>query len=159
MQVKLLQNDSIEKRLQMVASAGKLSQFSGSVFEVYEDSVDMEDNLKVIKRITKMGHKSIIEHDYFVFQISDVTPIIEQLLIGYRLTSFTIKSRRYVDFRNAGFYVPTFRDKNYKVHKDNSNLQEKYIAHANMLFEEYSAMIDGGIPNEDARFSYFIFLL
>ena len=41
------------------------------------------------------------------FALNDVTPIVEQTIIGYRLTSFTIKSRREVDFRTVGFYTPT----------------------------------------------------
>ena len=76
-----------------------------------------------------MGHKSIIEHDYLVFAISDVTPIIEQTIIGNRLTSFTIKSRREVDFRTAGFYTPEFRDSNLNIHPQNEQLKEKYQKH------------------------------
>ena len=78
--------EELERRIRMVAAAGKLSQFPGNVFEVLDDSCDYAENLKVIKRITKMGHKSITEHDYLVFAISDVTPIVEQTIIGNRLT-------------------------------------------------------------------------
>lgn len=144
--------EAFEQRIQMVAAAGKLSQYPGNVFEVVEDSKDFAENLKVIKRITGMGHKSIMEHDYLVFAIADVTPIIEQILIGFRLTSFTIKSRRYVDFRTAGYFVPDFRNGDYSLHMENKELKKKYRKHMNCLFKAYSAMIDGGIPNEDARF-------
>lgn len=99
-----------------------------------------------------MGHKSIIEHDYLVFAICDVTPIIEQTIIGSRLTSFTIKSRREVDFRTAGFYVPEFRDKNLNVHPKNEELKEKYVAHMKYLFNTYGDIVDSGINVEDARF-------
>lgn len=144
--------EELERRIRMVAAAGKLSQFPGNVFEVLDDSCDYAENLKVIKRITKMGHKSITEHDYLVFAISDVTPIVEQTIIGNRLTSFTIKSRRYVDFRSAGFYVPNFRNEELSLHMENETLKDKYKAHMEYLFKEYSDMIDNGIPNEDARF-------
>lgn len=144
--------EELEKRIRMVAAAGKLSQYLGNVFEVFEDSQDYAENLKVIKRITKMGHKSIMEHDYLVFAIADVTPIVEQTIIGNRLTSFTIKSRRYVDFREAGFYVPTFRNTDYSIHLENKELQKKYKKHMRYLFKEYSALVDSGVPNEDARF-------
>lgn len=144
--------ENLEERIKIVAAAGKLSQFPGNVFEVLEDSKDYAENLKVIKRITKMGHKSITEHDYLVFAISDVTPIVEQTIIGNRLTSFTIKSRRYVDFRNAGFFVPDFRNEDLSLHMENKLLKAKYKAHMEFLFKEYSSMIDSGIPNEDARF-------
>ena len=111
--------EELETRIQKVAAAGKLSRFPGNVFEILDNCSDYEKNLKLISRIINMGHKSIIEHDYLVFAICDVTPIIEQTIIGNRLTSFTIKSRREVDFRNVGFYIPEFRDENLKIHEKN----------------------------------------
>lgn len=144
--------EELETRIRKVAAAGKLSRFPGNVFEVIDSCDDYEKNLKLIKRIIKMGHKSIIEHDYLVFAINDVTPIIEQTIIGYRLTSFTIKSRREVDFRTAGFYVPEFRNKNYEIHEKNEELKEKYILHNKMLFNTYGDFVDQGIDVEDARF-------
>ena len=126
--------DQLDARIQNVAAAGKLSRFPGNVFEVIESCNDYESNLKLIKRIIKMGHKSIIEHDYLVFALNDVTPIIEQTIIGYRLTSITIKSRREVDFRTAGFYVPEFRNKAGEIHENNEELKDKFVKHSKMLF-------------------------
>lgn len=143
---------SLDTRIQKVATAGKLSRFPGNVFEVLESCSDYEKNLRMIKRIIGMGHKSIIEHDYLVFAICDVTPIIEQTIIGNRLTSFTIKSRREVDFRTAGFYVPEFRNKDLNQHEKNAELKEKYINHMKYLFNTYGDIVDSGINVEDARF-------
>lgn len=144
--------EELESRIRRVASAGKLSRFKGNVFEVLESCDNYDNNLKLIKRIIKMGHKSIIEHDYLVFAIADVSPIVEQTIIGNRLTSFTIKSRREVDFRNVGYYIPNFRNKNMKIHEKNSELQEKYKKHMQYLFNEYADLVDNGINVEDARF-------
>ena len=155
MKVELLcscEKEELEKRIQKVAAAGKLSRFKGNVFEVLENCNDYEKNLKLIKRIISMGHKSIIEHDYLVFAISNVTPIIEQTIIGNRLTSFTIKSRREVDFRTAGFYTPEFRDSNLNIHPQNEQLKEKYQKHMQYLFNTYGELVDKGIDVEDARF-------
>ena len=142
----------LEGRIKKVAAAGKLSRFPGNVFEVIDSCDDYENNLKLVKRIIKMGHKSIIEHDYLVFALNDVTPIVEQTIIGYRLTSFTIKSRREVDFRTAGFYVPEFRNKDGEIHENNEELKEKFVKHSKMLFNTYGDFVDGGINVEDARF-------
>lgn len=144
--------ENVETRIKNVAAAGKLSRFPGNVFEVLDSCNNYEKNLAMIKRIINMGHKSIIEHDYLVFAICDVSPIIEQTIIGNRLTSFTIKSRREVDFRNVGFCTPEFRDKNYNLHKDNKKLQEKYTKHMKYLFNKYADLVDNGIKTEDARF-------
>ena len=99
-----------------------------------------------------MGHKSIIEHDYLLFALNDVTPIVEQTIIGYRLTSFTIKSRREVDFRTVGFYTPEFRNKDGEVHEKNEQLKEEYNKHMKSLFDTYGQIVDSGVKVEDARF-------
>lgn len=143
---------SLHKRVKNVAGAGKLSHCNGNVMQVLASSEGYEEDLKVIGRITRSGHKSIIEHDYIQLAICDVTPIIEQILIGFRPTAFTIKSRRYVDFRNVGFYTPVFRSRDGSIHMKNRELRLKYRKHMRFLFDEYSAMVDGGINKEDARF-------
>lgn len=144
--------DQLENRIRNISAAGKLSRFPGNVFEVLESCDNYEENLKMVKRIIKMGHKSIIEHDYLVFAICDVSPIIEQTIIGNRLTSFTIKSRREVDFRNVGYYVPEFRDKQGNIHPQNEQLKEKYKKGMKKLFNSYGDFVDNGINVEDARF-------
>lgn len=144
--------EELETRIQKVAAAGKLSRFKGNVFEVLESCNNYEKNLNLIKRIISMGHESIIEHDYLVFAICDVTPIVEQTIIGSRLTSFTIKSRREVDFRTAGFYVPEFRTKDLKTHPKNEEIKEKYVKHMKYLFNTYGNLVDEGINVEDSRF-------
>lgn len=155
MRIELLggcKKEELETRIQNVAAAGKLSRFPGNVIEVLESCDEYENNLKLIKRIIKMGHKSIIEHDYLVFALCDVTPIVEQTIIGYRLTSFTIKSRREVDFRTAGFYVPEFRNQKGEIHEKNEELKDTYKSHMKMLFDTYGEIVDKGINVEDARF-------
>lgn len=144
--------EELESRIQRVAAAGKLSRFNGNVFEVLDSCNDFESNLKLIKRIIKMGHKSIIEHDYLVFALCDVTPIVEQTIIGNRLTSFTVKSRREVDFRTAGFYTPEFRNKNLEEHEKNEELKKKYNEHMQYLFNTYGEIVDKDVNVEDARF-------
>lgn len=146
------EKNELETRIQKVAAAGKLSRFPGNIFEVLDNCNDYEKNLKLIKRIIGMGHKSIIEHDYLVFALCDVTPIVEQTIIGNRLTSFTIKSRREVDFRTAGFYVPEFHNKDLTPHPKNNELKERYITHMKSLFNTYGDFVDAGINVEDARF-------
>lgn len=144
--------EEIEKRLQIVASAGILSRSPGTVTEVIESHANYETNLKIAKNVVGYGHRSVSEHDYLVFALEDVTPIIEQTIIGYRLTSFTIKSRREVDFRYVGFYTPDFKDKDGNVLENNKYLQTVYKAYMNSLFYKYGDLVDDAIPVEDSRY-------
>lgn len=155
MKVVMLGNDTkdeIEKRLQIVASAGNLSRADGTVTQVFESNNDYDKNLKLARAVVGYGHKSIAEHDYVVFALEDVTPIVEQTIISYRLTSFTIKSRRNVDFRNVGFYVPDFHDNEGKKLKNNRTLQNQYKKYMQSLFDKYGELVDEEIPVEDCRY-------
>ena len=155
MKVKLLSvtnEDRVEERIKVVATAGKLSRFPGTVTEVYDSCEDVAKNQRFIERVIGMGHESITDHDYLVFAIEDVSPIVEQILIEERFSSFTIKSRREVDFSNAGYYVPEFRDNNHQVLANNKELQKMYMEHMKFLFNSYSELLELGIKKEDARF-------
>ena len=155
MKLVMLGNDTkeeVEKRLQVVAAAGNLSRADGTVTQVFESRNDYDANLKLARAVVGYGHKSISEHDYLVFAIEDVTPIVEQTIIGYRLTSFTIKSRRNVDFRNVGFYVPEFKDKDGNVLPNNAELQILYKNYMQSLFDKYGELVDESIPVEDCRY-------
>ena len=135
MEVKLLGIDNYEnmnkiakEQSQVVSSAGRLSRFKGDVLEIYEKSnKDLKDNNKFIKNVTSMGHDSITDHDYLVFALKNVSVLVEQVIIAQRFCSFTIKSRREVDFSKAGFYIPDFHDKDGILLENNKELQEYYI--------------------------------
>lgn len=155
MKVIMLGNDTkkeIEKRVQIVASAGNLSRARGTVTDVIKKNSDYESNLKLARAIISYGHRSISEHDYLTFALEDVTPIIEQIIISYRLTSFTIKSRRNVDFRNVGFYIPDFKDNNGNTLNNNKELQNKYMLYMKSLFDKYGDLVDEDLPIEDCRY-------
>lgn len=146
------EKEEIEKRLQKVAAAGILSRSDGTVTEVYDSRLDYEKNLKLAKAVIGYGHRSIAEHNYVVLALEDVTPILEQTLIEYRLTSFTIKSRRNVDFRNVGFYVPEFKKVNGDILENNKEVQHDYKEYMQKLFTKYGKLVDEGLPIEDCRY-------
>lgn len=137
----------VEERVRRVATAANLSHNSKELFELYESRNNKEKNIEIIGRILASGHDSIAEHDQFTFFITGVTPIIEQILISLRLLSFTIKSRRYVNFSNSGFHTPDF-----SYLKNVKEVEEVYNKHMMSLFEVYSKMVEQEIPMEDARF-------
>lgn len=139
--------EEVEGRTRLVATAGQISHSDKELFDLYDSREDYEDNIKAIGRIVGSGHTSISEHDQLTFFITGVTPVIEQILIGQRLVSFTIKSRRYVDFSNSGYYVPDF-----SYLKNKEEVEKKYQEHMNYLFNTYSNMVEVGVPKEDARF-------
>ncbi len=125
------------------AAAGRISTQSGNAMEIFERSQDREKNAKLIAKVTRSGHNSTIEHTVFNIAFKDVSVFAEQFMIEFRLASFTVKSRRYVDFSDCGFYVPFL---------ESEELENKYRETMEYLFSEYSSFLEAGIPKEDARF-------
>lgn len=142
----------LKERVRIVATAGNLSRADGTVTQVYEKNSNYNKNVKLATNVIGYGHKTISEHDYIVLALEDVTPIIEQTIIGYRLTSFTIKSRRNVDFRNVGFYVPEFKDNDGNDLPNKLELQDTYKEYMQSLFNKYGDLVDEGLPVEDCRY-------
>ncbi len=125
------------------AASGRISTQPGTALEILELSKDAEKNATLISKVTRSGHTSTVEHTVFNLAFQNVSVLVEQFVIEFRLASFTVKSRRYVDFAKLGYYTPHFESK---------NVQDKYIKHMDYLYGEYQAFIDAGIPKEDARF-------
>ncbi len=125
------------------AAAGRISTQEGTALEIFDKSQDREKNQKLISKVTKSGHTSTIEHVFFNLAFENVSVVVEQFLIEFRLASFTVKSRRYVDFATAGYYMPEF-----KCEED----KKLYTETMDELFASYASLTEKSIPKEDARF-------
>ena len=128
---------------EICAASGRISTQSGTALEIFERSHDKEKNKNLINKVTKSGHTSTIEHIFFNVAFENVSVVVEQFMIEFRLASFTVKSRRYVDFADCGYFVPEF-----KCEED----KEAYSTAMNKLFSAYSHLTENGVPKEDARF-------
>lgn len=125
------------------AASGRISTQPGDCEDIINRSQDKDKNANLISKVTASGHNSTIEHVMFNLAFQDVSAVVEQFMIEFRLASFTVKSRRYVDFSNMGYYIPNF---------DDEKLTSQYKQHMNYLFSEYQYFLDNGIEKEDARF-------
>lgn len=125
------------------ASAAKISTTAGNANEIFETTKDSTKNTDLIKKVLRSGHKSVIEHAVFSIAFWDVSVFVEQFLIECRLASFTVKSRRYVDFSNLGYHIPS---------ELCGNSLALYRDYMDLLFNGYKALLEMDIPKEDARF-------
>lgn len=125
--------------LKVVASAGRISTTGGSALEVLDKSDGGEKDLRLVGKVLSSGHRSVLEHQTLSIAFDNVSVLVEQFAIEFRLASFTVKSRRYVDFSGAGFVVP-------------EGAPEGFARRMEALFELYGRLLDLGVPREDARF-------
>ena len=125
------------------AAGGRVSTQPGTALDIWAKSQDEEKNENLIFKVTQSGHDSTVEHCFFNLVFDDVSVVTEQFMIEFRLASFTIKSRRYVDFGNVGYIVPEFEKESHK---------DKYVQTMDSLFAFYNTMVENEVPKEDARF-------
>ena len=125
------------------ASAAKMSTTKGNANEIFEKSRNNPQNTDLIKKVLRSGHKSVIEHAVFSIAFWDVSAFVEQFLIECRLASFTVKSRRYVDFSSLGYIIPSDLCGESLMH---------YREYMDLLVGGYKVLLEMGIPKEDARF-------
>lgn len=125
------------------ASAARISTTKGNAIDIFENAKDNFSNHDLIKKVLNSGHKSFIEHAVFTIAFCNVSAFVEQFFIEFRLASFTIKSRRYVDFSKLGYYIPPDLTEKSKI---------SYCSYMDKMFEAYKRLIENGIPKEDCRF-------
>lgn len=132
-----------EDALRIVASAARISTQQGTALEIYDRSGDAEKDLKLVGKVLSSGHKSVIEHQTLSVAFDNVSVLVEQFVIEFRLASFTVKSRRYVDFSDAGYVIPEGMS---------AQVEKIYAERTESLFAAYERLMELGIPKEDARF-------
>lgn len=129
--------------LRVAAASARISTQQGTALEIFENSQGDERDLRLIDKVLSSGHKSVIEHQTFGLAFNDVSVLVEQFVIECRLASFTVKSRRYVDFSGAGCVTP-----------DGLTGAQKTLYAETMAarFADYERLMALGVPKEDARF-------
>ena len=134
----------------IVAAAGRISTTKGSALEIYDKSCekDITQNISLIQKIVSSGHTSVLEQVFLNLAFDQVSVFVEQFIIEFRLASFTVKSRRYVDFGKMGYVMPEFG----RSGENAKGMMELYQKHMEFLFGEYNDLLERGIPKEDARF-------
>lgn len=124
------------------AACARISTTEGNSAEIFLKSQNNEKNGGLIRKVLASGHRSVIEHAVFTIALTNVSVYVEQFFIESRLASFTVKSRRYVDFSGIGYYTP-------KLSNESAALYKEYMDAA---FSAYAGLLKLDIPKEDARF-------
>jgi len=107
----------------------------------------LDEARKIIKRVLRYGHESVIEHASFTFFIEGISRSLTHQLVRHRIASYTQQSMRYVDLTSLEKYViePESISNDEKLKKIFYNTIIK-------CKETYDVLREHGIPPEDARF-------
>lgn len=129
--------------LRVAASSARISTQAGTALEIFDKSLGDARDLRLIDKVLSSGHKSVIEHQTLSIAFNNVSVLVEQFVIEARLASFTVKSRRYVDFAGAGYVAPADMD---------AAQRALYDGAMRARFADYERLLALGVPKEDARF-------
>ena len=128
---------------EVCASAARISTTQGDALALFEKAQGNPRNQDLIGKVLRSGHRSVIEHAVFSIALQNVSVYVEQYFIERRLASFTVKSRRYVDFSGLGYYIPPELE---------GEALAGYKSYMDGLFAAYQRLLDADVPKEDARF-------
>jgi len=128
---------------EVCASAARISTTQGTAAALFQQAQGNPKNRDLISKVLASGHRSVAEHAVFSIALENVSVFVEQFLIESRLASFTVKSRRYVDFSGLGYYIPP---------ELQGNALAAYKKYMDGLFAAYQEVLADGVPKEDARF-------
>ncbi len=101
---------------------------------------------RVLHTILSSGHTSALEHASYTFAIDGVSRALTHQLVRHRLASYNQQSQRYVSYAEEPcFIVPP-------AVADDPEALERFNAATQAAFEGYRALIEAGVPAEDARY-------
>ncbi|MDR1692757.1 MAG: FAD-dependent thymidylate synthase [Oscillospiraceae bacterium] len=109
------------------------------------EGLDRETAESFLQKIASLGHESVLEHASFTFSLENVSRALLAEITRHRIASFSVKSQRYV--RETGFshiLPPTVQE--------NDEALAVFDRAMEAAGEAYRALLELGIPPEDARF-------
>jgi thymidylate synthase (FAD) len=127
-----------------IAAAARLCYAPVGAAELLETMSD-EAVRKVLRTVITSGHLSALEHASYTFAIDGVSRAMTHQLVRHRLASYNQQSQRYVSYDDPAFIVPPEIDAD-------PEKRVAFITACGDAFLSYRAMIDAGVPAEDARY-------
>ncbi|MBI5235965.1 MAG: FAD-dependent thymidylate synthase [Deltaproteobacteria bacterium] len=127
-----------------VALAARLCYSDASV-SALEDRLKAAPIEKLLGKILKMGHLSVLEHASFTFGIEGISRAASHQLVRHRLASYSQQSQRYVKSNSPEFVIP------HTVAVDTAK-KKLFIGAAKRAWASYKKLLDSGVSAEDARY-------
>lgn len=128
-----------------IAAAARLCYSPVGAADLLEHMTD-EAVRRVLRTVITSGHTSTLEHASYTFAIDGVSRAMTHQLVRHRLASYNQQSQRYVKYDSEPvFVVPP------SVAAD-PEARAAFDQACASAFESYRALLDAGVPAEDARY-------
>ncbi|MDR0888528.1 MAG: FAD-dependent thymidylate synthase [Coriobacteriales bacterium] len=100
----------------------------------------------VLKTIMGSGHYSALEHASYTFAVEGVSRSLTHQLVRHRLASYNQQSQRYVKYTGEPEVIEPGSV------SDDPDTHATFNAAIEAAYSAYKALLDAGIPAEDARY-------
>lgn len=128
-----------------VALAARLCYSQVNIDQLRE-KLSSADITGFLDKIMSLGHQSVLEHASFTFGIEGISRVTTHQLVRHRLASFSQQSQRYVSHKERFEAVIPH------TIAERSEIKARFEAMLAAVHEAYAAMVEAGIPPEDARY-------
>ena len=119
--------------------------YSASDIDAIREAIDDHSAARMIGKVLKLGHLSVLEHASFTFAIEGISRACSHQLVRHRIASFSQQSQRYVKMSECEFTLPpSLQSRPEAVERFNGLMDD--------LQAEYDALLEDGVAAEDARY-------
>lgn len=130
---------------QRVVAAAARNCYSDAGPSALMEGLDGEKTEAFLQKITSLGHASVLEHASFTFALENVSRALLAQITRHRIASFSVKSQRYVKEHGFDYILPP-------TIGENEDAARAFAEAMEAAEKAYRALIEQGIPPEDARF-------
>lgn len=117
----------------------------GVVLLAMSKCYDSSPTIRGLQAAIKAGHTSLLEHVSFTWEIQGISRVVLAQLTRHRIASYTVRSQRYCDETNAGYFRPDVDDMDTEAFI-------VYDAQVENALEVYERLIEMGVSKETARY-------
>ena len=128
-----------------VATAARLCYAEEGGADLY-GNMTPERAHKVLATIMRSGHYSTLEHASYTFAVEGVSRALTHQLVRHRLASYNQQSQRYVRFDSEPEVITP------ATISEDGDWLAIFDAAMDSAWEAYSALVQAGVPAEDARY-------
>ena len=128
-----------------IALAARLC-YSQVDIEALKEKLSGADIKNFLDKIMSLGHQSVLEHASFTFGVERISRVTSHQLVRHRVASYSQQSQRYVSHKERFAVVtpPSIAA--------NPEFLSRFEAQVSALHEAYAALVEAGVPAEDARY-------
>ena len=142
--------------LRVIYLAGRVCYSDKELKEMLDEYTPEKAEI-LLHKVFKSGHHSILEHVSFTFYISRISRVCSHQLVRHRIASYSQRSQRYVDEKDAGFVVPASVEDVRWAQAGQARAPYVYASWVYEIFYDYAVglykeLTRAGVSKEDARY-------